>query len=89
MMNPSNFLKALFSENSGVSSMRVMSMMSLIIGGYIAIHGLDTKADLVGLAALAAVFVSAAFGGKVMQKSIEMRGAPDVLPSIPPPAPRE
>lgn len=77
------WLKALFSEDSGVSSTRIMSFISLLIGGYLAIHGLDIHADLMGLAALCGIFVGSAFGGKVWQKSIEVKANP---PPPPPPA---
>lgn len=56
-------LKALFSENSDVSMMRVLSLISLLIGAYLALEGHDTSV---------AVFVLAAFGGKAAQKAIEV-----------------
>jgi Na+(H+)/acetate symporter ActP len=56
------FIKDLFSENSSVSMMRLMSLVSLLIGGYLAIKGKDASVI---------VFVTAAFGGKVIQKQIE------------------
>jgi Na+(H+)/acetate symporter ActP len=81
-----DWLEALFSEQSKVSSTRVMSFISLLIGGYLAIHGLDVKSDLVGLATLVGVFVGAAFGGKVWQKKIEVEAAQKALPPPPPPS---
>ncbi len=57
------FLKALFSENSDISMMRVLSLISLLIGGYLAVTGHDTSV---------AVFVISAFGGKAVQKAIEV-----------------
>ena len=84
------FLKAMFSEDSGVSSTRVMSFISLVIGAYLAIHGLDMRVDLMSLAALVGVFVGGAFGGKVWQKSIETKAdaaatAAGKVPTPPPP----
>jgi uncharacterized membrane protein YfcA len=73
------FLKSLFSENSDVSSVRVMSMVSLLIAGYIGVYGLTTKADLDGLAMLCGVFLTAAFGGKVGQKFVETKTPPKTI----------
>jgi Na+(H+)/acetate symporter ActP len=57
-----NFLKSLFSENGDVSMMRVLALLSLLIGAYLAISGKDTSVT---------VFVTAAFGGKFLQKAVE------------------
>lgn len=65
------FLKALFSSKSEVSSMRVMCMVSLALGGGIAVYGIVKDRDLSALAVLCSVFVGAAFGGKVGQKFAE------------------
>lgn len=62
---------ALLSEKSKVSSMRLMSLISLLTACLIAGFGLYLKLDLLGLAALCGVFVSAAFGGKILQKNME------------------
>jgi hypothetical protein len=67
------FVYSLFSEKGEISSMRVMSMISLLISGYVAIYGLTTHADMGGLAVLCGVFLSAAFGGKTAQKMIETK----------------
>jgi Na+(H+)/acetate symporter ActP len=56
-------LKALFSEDSSISMVRFMALLSLLIGGYLAIVGKD--ADV-------AIFVGAAFGAKITQKYIEV-----------------
>ncbi len=71
-----NWVKSVLTEKSGVSSTRVMSFISLFVGAYLAIHGLNTTSDLMGLSALCAVFVGAAFGGKVWQKSMELKSTP-------------
>lgn len=68
-----DFIRLLFSEGSDVSSMRIMSFMSLLIGGYIAIYGMYKNMDLAELAILSSVFVGAAFGGKIMQKIQEVK----------------
>lgn len=66
-------VSAILSDNSHISSMRLMSLISLIIAGYIAIYGISTKADLNGVAMLCGVFLTAAFGGKVAQKMSEVK----------------
>lgn len=68
-------IKKLFSENSDVSCMRLMAIVSLTIGGALAFVGLLQDRDLGSLAALCGVFVGAAFGGKVTQKFAETRSA--------------
>lgn len=57
-------IQACFSSSSDVSCMRVMSFISLLIGGYLAVTGHDTSVG---------VFVMAAFGGKVAQKFAETK----------------
>lgn len=56
------FLKEMFNEKGNVSMMRVLSLISLLIGGYLAITGKDASVT---------VFVGAAFIGKAGQKFIE------------------
>jgi len=56
-------LKELFSDSGDVSMMRVLSLISLGIGGYLALTGHDTSVS---------VFVVSAFGGKAVQKAIEI-----------------
>ena len=58
------FLKALFSDKGDVSMMRVLALISLLIGGYLAITGKDASVS---------IFVLAAFGGKVLQKRTEVK----------------
>lgn len=55
-------LKSLFSDNGDVSMMRVMSLMSLMAGMWLAFTGHDS---------CVLIFVSAAFAGKVSQKAVE------------------
>jgi hypothetical protein len=57
------FLKALFAEDGSISMMRVLSLVSLLIGGYLAVIGHDTSVSL---------FVVSAFSGKAIQKAIEL-----------------
>lgn len=69
------FLKELFSEDSGVSMMRIMSILALMAGIGIAFYGMTKlPVDYSGIALLTSVFLSAAFGGKVLQKRIEADG---------------
>ncbi len=57
-----SWIKSLFSEEGNVSMMRVLSLVALLTGCGLAIAGKDTSVS---------VFVTAAFGGKVVQKLIE------------------
>lgn len=68
-----NWIKLLLSEKEGVSSMRIMAFMSLILGGGIAIFGVVTNKDLSDLSILVGVFVGSAFGGKAAQKFAETK----------------
>ena len=74
--------RELFSENSSISSMRVMSMISLLIGGGIAVYGVYMAKDLSGLAALVGIFVGSAFGGKLIQKNFETKTISDVKAAV-------
>ena len=70
------FLKELFNENGRVSMMRLMSLLSLFAGIAVAIIGMNKPVvDYSGISLVASVFLSAAFGGKVLQKRIEVDGA--------------
>ncbi len=64
-----HWVKALFAENSSVSMMRFMALTSLVVASYLAIVG---KNDCV------TIFVTAAFGGKVAQKHLELRNGTKV-----------
>ena len=57
-------LIAIFGENSEISIMRVMAVLSLIIAGILAFKGQN---------ATVGIFVTAAFSGKVAQKYIEAK----------------
>lgn len=65
------FLLGLLSDSEGHSLMRVMSIVSLLIGAVIGLYGVYMGTDLVGTAAVCSVFVVSAFGGKLAQKSME------------------
>lgn len=58
------WLKSLFSEDSEVSMVRFMALLSLCFGGYLAIIGKDADVG---------IFVGAAFAAKVTQKFVETR----------------
>lgn len=57
-------IRLFFSENSDISIMRILSFISLMIAGYLAISGQDASVP---------TFVYAAFGGKAVQKYIEAK----------------
>lgn len=57
--------------------MRIMCILSLLVGSFIGIAGLYKGSDLIGLTALCSVFVTAAFGGKAFQKVVEARSNKD------------
>lgn len=65
------FFLEMLKARSSVSTLRVMSVTSLLSGILMGLYGLYKESDLMGLSALCAVFVGAAFGGKVSQKAIE------------------
>lgn len=64
-------IREILSSDSPVSSMRLMAIISLLCGCFLGAFGLYMGRDLLGLAALCSVFVTAAFGGKVIQKTME------------------
>jgi uncharacterized membrane protein YiaA len=72
-----DFIKALFSESPDVSSIRFMAISALLIGGAVAFLGIYLNKDLNQVSFLAAVFVTAAFGGKVGQKIFESKEKKD------------
>ena len=65
------FLKKLLASGGAISTMRVMGFWSLFVGSFLAIVGLYKGMNLLELSALCGVFIGAAFGGKVAQKSLE------------------
>lgn len=65
------FLKLLLSESGDVSTMRLMSIFSLLVGAGIACYGIYMGKDLDGVAKICAVFVGSAFIGKGAQKALE------------------
>lgn len=70
-----DFFSKLFSENGGVSAMRVMAMLCCIAAIVIAIIGLShSPVDYSGLSLLCGAFLSAAMGGKLLQKKVELNG---------------
>ena len=66
-----SFIESLLSENSPISTVRLMSILSLLAATAIAGYGVYVGKDLAGLAALCATFVVPAFGAKVGQKMLE------------------
>jgi len=67
------WIKSLFAEDSEVSMIRFMALLSLCFGGYLAIIGKDADVG---------IFVAAAFGAKVSQKWIETRSKETVTTEI-------
>jgi hypothetical protein len=63
----------ILSENSDLSVMRLMCLLSLISGIAIAILGICLNKDLSATAVLSSVFVGAAFAGKATQKFAEVK----------------
>lgn len=58
------FLRDMFSDRGNVSMMRTLALISLLIGGYLAITGKDSSVP---------IFVISAFGGKTAQAYFELR----------------
>jgi uncharacterized membrane protein len=66
-----SLIKRLLDEKDSLSMMRFLCLLSMILGGIIGLYGIYKGQDLTGVAALCAVFVGAAIGGKAAQKNIE------------------
>jgi hypothetical protein len=70
-------LERLFSEESPISMMRILSLIGTITGVALAFVGVIMNRDLMGLSTLVGVFVGASFAGKVVQKIHEVKEAVD------------
>lgn len=70
-------IKELLNAKSPVSSMRLMSIIALLWACILSGYGIVVGRDLMGLAGLCSVFISAAFVGKAYQKSIERNNEED------------
>lgn len=69
-------LKALFSESGDFSMMRLMSLLCCLASIGLAVLGIcKANIDYSGVTMLCTAFLTAAFGGKIMQKRIEIDGA--------------
>jgi len=68
-----SILKALLSESSEVSTVRVMAIWSILAGTAIAVWGVYRGNDLSGLAQVVAVFVTSAFAAKTISKYAEKK----------------
>lgn len=78
------YISKLLSENKDVSCMRVMSIISLVFGGIVAILSITSKVEMSGAAQMVSVFVVSAFGGKTLQKHMESKNPmPVIVPRIP------
>lgn len=65
------FLRDMVSENSDISSIRVMSFMCVLFSFFVAMYALVNGADPEKASWLIAAFLAPAFGGKVWQKKLE------------------
>jgi hypothetical protein len=65
------FFKSMVSENSEVSSVRIMSLMCVLFAFITALYSLHVSADPEKVSWLVAAFLAPAFGGKVWQKRFE------------------
>lgn len=75
-----NLLVQMLSETGkpeDISTMRAMSIFSLLVGAGIAMYGIARGHDLNGIAEIVAIFVGAAFTGKTVQKFNEGKDTPD------------
>ena len=67
------FIKDMFSESSGVSSIRVMGVLCTLSASSIGLVSLYQNKDLSSVAILVGSFLVPAFGGKVAQKAFESK----------------
>lgn len=63
--------KLLEEKGDDISAVRVMSLISLLTGVSIGLYGVYKGIDLGGVAQICAIFIGAAFTGKVAQKFAE------------------
>lgn len=68
-----DFILNLLSEESKISSMRLMSLISVLSATGIAFYGISKGQPLDALSILCGVFLGAAFTGKVGQKFAETK----------------
>lgn len=66
-----NFIEKLLSEGSDVSCMRLMSILSLLIGAILTFYIVRINYNLSEATPVIGIFVGSAFGGKIWQKTIE------------------
>ena len=66
-----DLIQSLLSQSGDVSTVRLMSISSLIVGVIIGLYGVYTSKDLSGIAQVCGVFVGAAFAAKTVQKFAE------------------
>ena len=71
-----SWIKELFSDSGSISLMRVMSLLCCLSAIAIAIIGISKyNVDYSGVSLLVSSFLTAAMGGKIFQKRIEVSGA--------------
>ncbi len=67
------WLKDLFSDNSNVSMMRVLSLICILTASGVAIHAVSVGSNLDSVSVLCGVFLGAGISGKVTQKMVEAK----------------
>lgn len=78
-----HWLRGLFSENGGVSMIRVLSLLCTVSAVIIAMAGISsTKHTLESVAILCGTFLTAGLGAKVLQKKTEVAQSEKLLESV-------
>lgn len=67
------FLRGILSEDSKLSSMRLMSIICTLSACAIATYGIHENRDLIGVAALVGSFLGPAFAAKCYSKTVEAK----------------
>lgn len=69
-------IRELLSDSGSISVMRVMSLLCCLAAIAVAVMGLNKpQVDYSGVSLLVSSFLTAAMGGKILQKRIEVSGA--------------
>lgn len=68
-----SLFEKILTQNSGVSCMRFMSIISLFVGAAFAFTCIFKGSDLGSATPIISIFIGAAFGGKVAQKFAEKK----------------
>jgi len=68
-----NLLSQLLSDTGNISMMRALSLICVLTATGIAIHAISAGSDLNATAILCSTFLGAGIGGKIAQKSFEVK----------------